>query len=304
MQMNSIPTDLTWKTLYSGDPQDGWLHSGIAVLSDGALAFEAPGGGALMMMNPIDGSSSKVAVRASVLHGITAVDGRDELWICDPGVYSGPPAGQVLLVNRQGEVLRKIFRPGLLPDDAPTWKPTSLAIHHGDIWIADGYGESLVHRIRPDGSTQTFDGAASGTRFDCPHGVAIDTRAQEPLVVIADRGNERIVVMTLDGEYVRTIKSSQMVGPSSIAIRGNHLFVTDLFGAILSIDKNDQVVVHVSAAKSERGEGWPNRIVDGLEVAPEVVEGAVNSPHGIAVTSDSRVIFTEWYLGGRVVQLY
>ena len=308
--MSSIPVDVKWKTLYSGDPHDGWLHSGIAALADGTIIFEAAGGGAFILMNPLDGSSTKVSVNAAVLHGITQATDGANFWICDPGVYLGPPAGQVILVNRRGEVLRKLTRPGSDVDAPPPWKPTSLALvevdgaENGDIWIGDGYGESLVHRIRPDGSTQTFDGTSTGTAFDCPHGVAIDTRGSTPLVAIADRGNERIVFFTLDGDYVRTVRSENMPAPSSIVVRGDDLFLTDLFGAILSVDRDDQVKVHLRAAQSERGEGWPNQLIRGGEVAPNVAEGAVNSPHGIAVASSGAVLFTEWYLGGRVVQIF
>ena len=308
--MSSIPSDLNWKVLYSGDPHAGWLHSGIAVMSDGTIVFEAAGGSAFMLMSPLNPTPSTVAVNAAVLHGITAEAGSENFWICDPGVYLGPPAGQVLLVNRHGEVLRKLSRPGLQLDATPPWKPTSLAVvevdgpHAGDIWIGDGYGESLLHRISPDGGTQTFDGISTGLAFDCPHGVAIDTRWEAPLVAIADRGNQRVVYLTLDGDFAREVKSPLMTSPSSLAVRGERLMVTDLFGAILSIDMNDEIEIHLSAANAERGEGWPNHIEGGVEVAPVVRDCAVNSPHGIAVAPDGRVLFTEWYLGGRVVQIF
>ncbi len=307
--MSTIPNEINWKTLYSGDPKDGWLHSGVGVFSDGQIVFESPGGGAFIVLNPEDESFTRVEVSAAVLHGITVLQNSndDAFWICDPGADT---SGQLLLVNRKGELLRRIFRPGTIEGDLVTWKPTTVAVveaegaHKGDIWIGDGYGESLVHRIRPDGSFQTFDGSSTSLVFNCPHGIAIDTRGPESLVAIADRRNKRIVFFTLDGEYVESVSSELMIGPSSIAVRQDRLIVTDLYGAMLSVDLAGKVEVLIPSIKPERGEGWPNQIKDGESLAPDVRDGAVNSPHGVAVSSNGTVFFTEWYFGGRVVQIF
>lgn len=304
-----IDKDINWKTLFSGNPVDGWMHSGIGVFSDGHVVFESPGGGAFIVLNPEDNSFIRVPVDAAVLHGIAVLENSvdDSFWICDPG--SNTPA-QLILVNRKGEILKKILKPNTTENDTVTWKPTSIAvveiegIHKGDIWIGDGYGESLVHRISKDGSSETFDGSSTLLKFNCPHGVAIDTRGPEPSVVVADRGNKRIVFFDLNGKYIKSVISDYMIGPSSIAIRNDLLIVTDLYGAILSVDLNDTVKVLIPSIKSERGEGWPNQIKDGLTLAPDVIEGAVNSPHGVAVAPTGAVLFTEWYFGGRVVRIY
>ncbi len=307
--MSSIEKDVNWKTLFEGDPKNGWMHSGIGIFSDGHIVFESPGGRAFIVLNPQDGTFTKVDVDAAVLHGITVLQNSDEdsFWICDPGANT--PA-QLLLVNRKGKILRKILRPNTTEGDVVTWKPTSIAVvevegpYKGDIWIGDGYGESLVHRIRPDGSSQTFDGSTTSMVFNCPHGIAIDTRGPEPLVAIADRRNKRMVFFTLDGEYVKSVSSDSMIGPSSIAIRNDLLIVTDLYGAMLSIDLEGKVEILVPSIKPERGEGWPNQIKDGETVAPDVRDGAVNSPHGVCVAPNGTVFFTEWYFGGRVVRIY
>ncbi len=307
--MSSSAKEINWKTLFSGDPKDGWMHSGIGIFSDGQIVFESPGGRAFIVLNPKDGTFTKVGVDAAVLHGITVLQNSvdDSFWICDPGANT--PA-QLLLVNRKGEILRKILRPNTTEGDVVTWKPTTIAVvevegaYKGDIWIGDGYGESLVHRIRPDGSSQTFDGSTTSMVFNCPHGIAIDTRGPKPLVAIADRRNKRIVFFTLDGEYVKSVSSNSMIGPSSIAIREDLLIVTDLYGAMLSVDLNGKVEILIPSIKPERGEGWPNQIIDGETVAPDMRDGAVNSPHGVCVAPSGTVFFTEWYFGGRVVRIY
>jgi hypothetical protein len=69
-------------------------------------------------------------------------------------------------------------------------------------------------------------------------------------------------------------------------------------------DLAGNVEILIPSIKPERGEGWPNQIKDGESVAPDVIDGAVNSPHGVAVNSSGTVFFTEWYFGGRVVRIY
>ncbi len=308
-ESTSILQEINWKTLFSGNPKDGWMHSGIGILSDGQIVFESPGGRAFIILNPKDETFIKVDVDAAILHGITVVanSSDDSFWICDPG---GTDAAQVLLVNRKGEVVRTISRPNTKAGDAVTWKPTTLAIvdeegpYKGDIWIGDGYGESLVHRIKANGSSETFDGSSTSQVFNCPHGILIDTRGPQSLVVIADRRNKRIVFFTLDGEYVKSVSSDCMIGPSSIAIRNDLLIVTDLYGAMLSVDLDGKVEILIPSIKPERGEGWPNQIIEGETVAPDVRDGAVNSPHGVCIAPNGTVFFTEWYFGGRVVRIY
>ena len=80
---NSIPQEVNWKTLFSGNPKDGWMHSGIGILSDGHIVFESPGGRAFIVLNPEDASFTRVDVDAAILHGITVVSNSsdDSFWI-------------------------------------------------------------------------------------------------------------------------------------------------------------------------------------------------------------------------------
>jgi sugar lactone lactonase YvrE len=291
-----------WSTLWpEGDGSPEWSHSGIAVLPDGRIVFAAPGGAKLVLLDEASGAAARLAIPTVDAHGITLdpLGQEPALWIADPG--SSTDDGQVFrLAVDSGHIEQVGSRPG--------WRPTSTASvargdHRGDLWIADGYGQSLVHRYREDGTVDTFDGAATGLPFDCPHGIAIDDRGVDPLVVIADRGNRRLVFLDLDGALVRTIIDPLLTSPSSIAVRGDSLVITDLFGALLRVGPDDSVSAVIDHPVGDRPDAWPNRLVDGVPRRPEVLDGVLNSPHGIAVSRSGVIYLTEWMLGGRQVRL-
>jgi hypothetical protein len=106
-----------------------------------------------------------------------------------------------------------------------------------------------------------------------------------------------------DGNFIRSVSAPIMTSPSSLAVRGSDLLVTDLFGAILAIDLDDQVRAIVPTSNVNTREGWPNKMSGADSVAPDVFEGMLNSPHGITVSVRGEVYFTEWYLGGRAVTI-
>ena len=276
------------------------MHSGIGVLSDGRIVFEAPGGAALIILEPATKKHVRIEVGVAVSHGI-AVASDDTIWICDPGAQA---PGQVVQINVDGKILRTIKQPLRSSDEQDKWRPTSIALApNGDIWIGDGYGLSLVHVVRANGAIETYDGSSSGTKFDCPHGVAIDTRESLVRIAVADRSNKRVLYFEEGGTFIRSVSAPIMTSPSSLAVRGSDILVTDLFGAILAIDLDDQVRAIVPTSNVNTREGWPNKISDGDSIAPNVFEGKLNSPHGITVSIRGEVYFTEWYLGGRAVTI-
>lgn len=300
MELKPLTHPVDWEILFAGDWKDGWMHSGIGVLSDGRVVFEASGGGALLFLNPTSRETQRIEVDVAVSHGI-AVASDDTIWICDPGAQA---PGQVVQIDITGKILRRIEQPIRSSDEAGKWRPTSVALaDNGDIWIGDGYGLSLVHVVRANGSIETFDGSATGTKFDCPHGVAIDSRGEEPVLVVADRSNKRIVFFTLAGTFIRSVVAPIMTSPSSIAIRGKSLLITDLLGAILEVDINDGVSALIPTSNIHEREGWPNKLSGTDSVGPDVVGNELNSPHGITVSGQGDVFFTEWYLGGRAVHI-
>ncbi len=74
----------------------------------------------------------------------------------------------------------------------------------GDIYVADGYGNSLVHRFTAEGHLIRSFGrrGVNPGEFLCPHGVWV---APDGRVIVADRDNNRLQRFTADGEWIDTI---------------------------------------------------------------------------------------------------
>jgi hypothetical protein len=293
----------TFSVLFDGDATQGWMHSGICLLSENRIVFESPGGHALIIFDLDSGTYKKILVDIAVAHGITATyeSGEDFIWICDPGEQA---PGKVVKINLNGEIVRELQPPSTSPLSKEQWRPTSLAVtENGDLWVADGYGLNLVHRYSARGDVMTLDGSESGLLFNCPHGVAIDEREGNFDIAVADRRNKRVVLFDQAGRYIRSISAEIMTSPSSITCSGDKLFVTDLRGAILSISMNDQVDAVISSSQLDGRPGWPNELINGETVAPTIQSGKINSPHGIVSSPDGSIYATEWYLGGRVISI-
>jgi DNA-binding beta-propeller fold protein YncE len=287
----------------------GWMHSGISVVG-GRVLVAHPGeptllayeNGALVVSTPLEGLLEP--------HGFHPVE--DGMWICDVGfkrhVYgpdfeTGRASGRVVLVDGTGAIGRELDDPG------EGWSPTAIATveETGDVWVADGYGKSLVHRFAADGAhLLTLTGEEGAGRFDCPHGVVVDRRRAEPELYVSDRANGRIQVFDLEGRFKRVAAEGIVVTPTDMAVVGDELVLTDFTRSRVTVlDANDRLLEHVGANPAARNrDGWPNaRDDDGDLVRPALEPGKFNSPHTLAADDAGSVYVTEWLIGGRLTKL-
>jgi hypothetical protein len=163
-----------------------------------------------------------------------------------------------------------------------------------------------VHAFTADGAcVLTVDGSESGEAFDCPHGIVLDRRGPEPVLVVADRANQRLVELGLDGRARRVVADGQVWSPSGLALDGDLLIVTELWGDLVVLDRDGDVVDRLGEQRTEPSRpGWPNTMAGGAMARPDVPDGELNSPHGVAVDpTDGSWVLTEWFIGGRIVRL-
>lgn len=292
------------------DDPSGWMHSGVVVTDEGVVVAH-PGEPTLLVYG-FDAALLRTVRLPGMLepHGFhVAVDG---LWIGDVGFkrrVSGPDfeterrVGRVVLVDDEGHVIRELADPG------SGWSPTAIAVNdeNGDVWVADGYGNGLVHRFAADGTRlTTLTGEEGAGRFNCPHGVVIDDRRGRPELYVSDRANGRIQVFEPDGSFSRVVGEGALVTPTDMAIVGDSLAVTDFTQArVTLLGPDDELVEHLGANPSapER-DGWPNgRDESGNLVRPQLEPGAFNRPHTLAADSSGNLYVTEWLLGGRLTKL-
>ncbi|MEX0655577.1 MAG: hypothetical protein WD534_14690 [Phycisphaeraceae bacterium] len=235
-------------------------------------------------------------------HGLTLVDhdGVEHLWLTDQN------SGEVVKTTLAGETVLSIDKPDHPAyaeggNYVPTWAAESPT--NGDIYVADGYGSSLVHRYDRTGQyLVTLDGSTGGGRFACPHAVWIGARPQAtgvdaPVLYVTDRGNSRVQVYHLDGRFIKAFEQQHPCCFDQHA--DGRLLVPDLHAFINIYDERDQLVAeHLGDNRTIVGKhGWPN--------VPHAMRepGKFNSPHGGCFDRAGNIYIVEWIEDGRITKL-
>ncbi|WP_217428500.1 hypothetical protein [Microlunatus speluncae] len=314
--------DYRWSA-FPQDPAraDGWAHHGVAVTTDGRVVTFAPSGDEVVIFDAEGNRLDSWSTGLTEGHCISLsrdADG-DHVWIADPGskMITDSPGhyhgftpgdhGRVAKFDLSGRLVLELPRPDHPAYDEGRFAPTSVVADAtgdggaGEVWVGDGYGASLVHAYGPDGDYRR----TLPNEFKCPHGLIIDRRRDEPELYVADRENQRLQVFGLDGEFRRMSGEGLLRRPSAFAISGAYLIIAELEARVAVLDLDDQLVGYIGADdEAVSRAGWPNAISpDGLTVRPDVQPGRFNSPHGVAVTADGKIVVAEWLIGGRVNRL-
>ena len=142
------------------------------------------------------------------------IDKDDNIWATDEGTNSiirFNPAGRVTLVlGRRSEAVEPEPAPSATAvQPVPRWgafnRPADVAWDlAGNVFVADGYGNSRVVKIDKDGKWLTTWGTR-GTepgQFNILHTIANDAKGN---IYVGDRTNRRIQVFDPDGRPVRII---------------------------------------------------------------------------------------------------
>ena len=322
-----------WQDEWAHPPtaSTGWAHPGVAVTQAGEIITCDPGQADLHVF---DASGTLVrTLRTSLTegHGITAVHehGSDYVWIADSGSKRDPNLGyeppqprqngRVVKMTMEGTVVAQIDAPDHPAYRDGVFSPTSVAINeeryggNGDVWVADGYGQNLVHRYYRFDKHGEYRGTLSGGEgadagFATPHGLWFDRRRGEPELYVADRSNRRIQVFDADGHFKRMFGQDVLNSPSAFArLDDEVLVVAELRARLALLDSDDQLICYLGAddAASDRP-GWPNaRDEAGQPIRPAgIVPGKFNSPHGLAADPAGNVYVAEWLIGGRYTRLH
>lgn len=197
--------------------------------------------------------------------------------------------------DKQAEVIARL---GLkAPPARRVLKPTSVSVApDGSVFVADGYGASVIHRYSPDLKYQGTIKEAGGMVLKCPHSVVVDTRTPTPTLMVCDRANKRIIRLALDGTFLGEI-SKDLPLPSTLAIFGDKTAVTELQGRVDILDANGKVI-------STLGENLDKKQGGNFGVPPEAwQEGIFTAPHGICFDSAGNLYVTDWNRWGRISRL-
>ncbi len=189
-------------------------------------------------------------------------------------------------------------RPG--PDGQPIkYSPTNLAIApNGDIYVGDGYGSSYINQYNAAGHyLRTFGGPGKEAgQLLCPHGVIVDLRGSEPLLVVADRTNKRIQRFTLEGKHVDFLYGT--TAPCNFNVYKNgDVVVPDLFARVTLMDSANQIIMELGDDSSS--DYMQTRKLTRDHFKP----GKFVCPHGACFDSSGNIFVVEWVEVGRVSKL-
>lgn len=177
--------------------------------------------------------------------------------------------------------------------------PTNFAfLNDGGFLLADGYGAFYIHRYDAKGkwlSCWGGEGAGQGT-FDTPHGLWIDSRGAEPVVVVTDRAHDTLQRFTLDGKYLGTVPGFKM--PANVDQLGDLLLVAELKGGLSILDK-EYKALSVLGEDSARVASIQN--LRGSE--KDWLDGKFVHPHDACFSPDGSIFVAEWVQRGRITKL-
>ena len=183
-----------------GLPAGAWfgrVSAVVAASDDRIVVFQrGPAIDPIVLFDSDGHATSSWNADIGLAHGMR-VDPDGHLWLTDAARH------RVLKTTVDGEILLDLGTPDVKGDDERTFNaPTDLAFGaDGSIYVSDGYGNSRVVHLDPDGGfIRSWGRRGSGPgEFDTPHSVAV---ASDGRVLVSDRHNHRIQIFDPDGTYL------------------------------------------------------------------------------------------------------
>lgn len=174
--------------------------------------------------------------------------------------------------------------------DANGFNPCAVTVGpDGAIYVADGYGSNYVLKFDKNRKfVKAFGGPGKEEgKFNTCHGIALDPRGSQPLLLVCNRNNDRVEHWDLEGNFVRVIQKDLRM-PAAVHIKGDYAVLPELKGRVTVLDKEGKIAAQVGDNPNES-----QRANYGL--APEHwKDGICNSPHGASMDKDGNLIVAEW----------
>ena len=289
-----------WLKLPEGRPQMGNQHGDVAVSAKGEVYVSVQDPQAGLQVYAPDGKFLRNVPNApSDFHGFVIRRQPDGEFIFGTRLREQT----IVKMTLDGQVVLTIPA-AAIPDEFKVRNARSnqLALSltgmdvapNGDLYVTDGYASDYIHRFDRTGKyLKSFGGKKEPYNFSTLHKLAIDTRFQPVRLIACDRANNRVVHLSLDGDFLgrgrertcgcRRPWSSPATTPSSGSSRAR------------------------SACSTKRGR-WSARFgtntgegVGTNQLKPELWQtGLVVSPHGVAINERGDLFVSEFNMFGRV----
>jgi hypothetical protein len=288
-----------WLKLPGGRTQIGGMHGDIAVSSRGEVyvSVEDPEAG-LQVYAPDGRFLRNVPNAPPDFHGFVIRQQPDGEFI-----FGARLRGQTIMKMALDGTVAMTIPAAAIPDEYKIRNARSGQLSvlltgmdvapNGDLYVTDGYASDYIHRFDRTGKyLASFGGKQAPYSFNTLHKLTIDTRFQPVRIIACDRANNRVVHLSLDGQFLGVVASDLLL-PAAVTIDGDHAIIGELRGRVTILDKAGSVVARVGA-NTQEGIGTNKLGPDQWRT------GFVLSPHGVATNERGDLFVAEFNAIGRV----
>jgi hypothetical protein len=287
----ALPAGTAFGGTHGAVAQDDAGHIYVSTQSETGVLVYSPEGA---LLKTIAGDYPEVH---SMVH---TREGGTEYLYCT--VQKGTPKENWLFIKMKtdGTVEQKITAPPEAGFKAPNeWRLTAAVPGpDGSIFIANGYGDSRIFRFDSKGQFKASYGGKGHEEglFDCSHGLGVDTRYDQPLLLVCDRENRRLCHFDFDGKFVRTI-TQHLRRPCQVSFHGDCAVISELEGRTTILDRDNVPVAFLG--DNPRRDQWAKYDVDLSAIAAATFTAA----HGCFIDKNADIYVSDWNHTGRVTKL-
>jgi hypothetical protein len=289
-----------WGTLPAGI-KFGGTHGAIAQDNSGNIYVSTQSDTGVLVYNRVGQLLRRIATAYPEIHSLVFATEDEEEYLYAT-VQKGTPQENWLFVKMKpdGSVVLRITAP---PEagfkSSNEWRITAaVPSPDGSIFIANGYGDSRIFRFDKNGNYKTsYSERGSGDgQLNCSHGLSLDTRYDQPLLLICDRENRRLCHFDLDGRYVRTV-TQHLRRPCQVSFHGDYAVVSELEGRATILDRDNVPVAFIG--DNPQKTQWAKYDLD-----PGAIIAAVfSAAHGCFIDAQASIFVSDWNQTGRLTKL-
>lgn len=279
----------------------GGTHGGIATDQAGHLYVSTQSETGVLVYGQNGELLKSIATGYPEVHSLVHADeGGEEYFYAT--VQKGTPQENWLFLKMKtdGTVVQKITAPGEAGFHAPNeWRITAaVPAPDGSIFIANGYGDSRIFRFDKAGNYKaSYSGKGSEDGMcDCSHGLAVDMRYDQPLLLVCDRENRRLSHYDFDGKFVRNV-TLHLRRPCQVSFWGDYAVVSELEGRVTILDKDNVPVAFLG--DNPHKDQWANYQLVPVDIARTNFSAA----HGCFIDKNADIYVSDWNQSGRITKL-